>query len=49
MAVLTKTEPPPRPPRRRRLRYRLQVLRHDPTAALGLILVVLLAYLVVAP
>jgi iron(III) transport system permease protein len=45
MAVLTKTEPP----RRRRLRYRLQVLRHDPTAALGLILAVLLAYLVVAP
>ncbi|WP_049565429.1 ABC transporter permease [Nonomuraea sp. SBT364] len=49
MAVVTKTEPPPRPPRRRRLRYRLQVMRHDPTAALGLILVVLLAYLVVAP
>ncbi|MEU4512482.1 iron ABC transporter permease [Nonomuraea wenchangensis] len=49
MAVVTKTEPPPRPPRRRRLLYRLQVLRHDPTAALGLILVVLLAYLVVAP
>ncbi|MEU6726115.1 iron ABC transporter permease [Nonomuraea wenchangensis] len=49
MAVVTKTEPPPRPPRRRRLLYRLQVMRHDPTAALGLILVVLLAYLVVAP
>ncbi|MFC4119775.1 ABC transporter permease [Nonomuraea zeae] len=49
MAVVTKTEPPPRPPRRRRLLYRLQVLRHDPTAALGLILVILLAYLVVAP
>ncbi len=29
--------------------YRLRVLRHDPTAALGLILVILLAYLVVAP
>ncbi|GAA2209040.1 iron ABC transporter permease [Nonomuraea monospora] len=49
MAVVTRTEPPPRPPRRRRLLYRLRVLRHDPTAALGLILVVLLAYLVVAP
>ncbi|MER7506178.1 iron ABC transporter permease [Nonomuraea pusilla] len=49
MAVLTKTEPPPPPPKRRRIVYRLRVLRHDPTAALGLILVVVLAYLVVAP
>ncbi|MEV0589068.1 iron ABC transporter permease [Nonomuraea sp. NPDC050310] len=49
MAVLTKVEPPPPPQRRRRLRYRLRVLRHDPTAALGFILVVVLAYLVVAP
>ncbi|MDP9867793.1 MULTISPECIES: ABC transporter permease [Streptosporangium] len=49
MAVLTKAETPPPPPRRRRLVYRLRVLRHDPTAALGLILVILLAYLVVAP
>ncbi|MEU7989982.1 iron ABC transporter permease [Streptosporangium canum] len=49
MALLTKAETPPPPPRRRRLVYRLRVLRHDPTAALGLILVILLAYLVVAP
>ncbi len=49
MAVLTKAEAPPPPPGRRRLLYRLQVLRHDPTAALGLILVVVLGYLVVAP
>ncbi|MBE3007631.1 iron ABC transporter permease [Microbispora sp. NEAU-D428] len=49
MAVVTKAETPPRPPRSRRLLYRLRVLRHDPTAALGLILVVLLGYLVVAP
>ncbi|NUT39519.1 MAG: iron ABC transporter permease [Thermoactinospora sp.] len=34
---------------RPRLRYRLQVLRHDPTAAMGLVLAVLLVYLVVAP
>ncbi|OUC91990.1 ABC transporter permease [Streptosporangium minutum] len=49
MALLTKPETPPPPSRRRRLVYRLRVLRHDPTAALGLILVILLAYLVVAP
>ncbi|SFK63518.1 iron(III) transport system permease protein [Streptosporangium canum] len=49
MALLTKAQTPPPPPRRRRLVYRLRVLRHDPTAALGLILVILLAYLVVAP
>ncbi|MET7459407.1 iron ABC transporter permease [Nonomuraea sp. NPDC005501] len=49
MAVTTRTQPPRRPPRRRRLLYRLRVLRHDPTALLGLVLVVLLAYLVVAP
>ncbi|GAA4088060.1 ABC transporter permease [Nonomuraea soli] len=34
---------------RPRIRYRLQVLRHDPTAAMGLVLAVLLVYLVVAP
>ncbi|MGW0484009.1 ABC transporter permease [Nonomuraea sp. NPDC003214] len=54
MAVLTEPKPPPpppppRPPRRRRVLYRLRVLRHDPTAALGFILVVVLAYMVVAP
>ncbi|NJP98689.1 iron ABC transporter permease [Nonomuraea sp. FMUSA5-5] len=50
MAVRTKAAPPPPPPlRRRRLLYRLRVLRHDPTAVLGLILVGVLAYLVVAP
>ncbi|GAA3021666.1 iron ABC transporter permease [Streptosporangium longisporum] len=50
MAVLTKAKTPPPPPSRwRRLVYRLRVLRHDPTAALGLILAILLAYLVVAP
>ncbi|MEV4163109.1 ABC transporter permease [Nonomuraea dietziae] len=51
MAVNTRrpAERPPAPPRRRRLVYRLRVLRHDPTAALGLILLILLAYLVVAP
>ncbi|KAB8185167.1 ABC transporter permease subunit [Nonomuraea phyllanthi] len=49
MAVLDKVEAPPPPRKRRRLLYRLRVLRHDPTAALGLILVVVLAYLVVAP
>ncbi|WP_067180396.1 ABC transporter permease [Microtetraspora niveoalba] len=50
MAVVTKAEAPPPPkPGRRRLLYRLQVMRHDPTAALGLILVVVLGYLVVAP
>ncbi|MGW5262805.1 ABC transporter permease [Microbispora sp. NPDC004025] len=49
MAVVTKAETPQRPPRSRRLLYRLRVLRHDPTAALGLILVVVLGYLVVAP
>ncbi|MEV0587496.1 iron ABC transporter permease [Nonomuraea sp. NPDC050310] len=38
-----------RPPIRRRVVYRLRVLRHEPTAAMGLILVILLLYLVVAP
>ncbi|MFB9682239.1 ABC transporter permease [Streptosporangium vulgare] len=49
MALLTKAETPPPPSRRRRLVYRLRVLRHDPTAVLGLVLVILLVYLVVAP
>ena len=35
--------------RRRRLLYRLRVLRHEPTAGLGLVLALLLLYLVVAP
>ncbi|MFI6316262.1 ABC transporter permease [Nonomuraea sp. NPDC050556] len=48
--MTTVTDRPPAPPaRRRRLLYRLRVLRHEPTAAMGLILVVILLYLVVAP
>lgn len=46
---LTIQRPPVKPPRRRRLVYRLRVLRHEPTAALGLVLALLLLYLVVAP
>lgn len=51
MTTVTDRPPPPpaKPPRRRRILYRLRVLRHDPTAAMGLVLVLLLLYLVVAP
>ncbi|MFI7005488.1 ABC transporter permease [Streptomyces sp. NPDC050145] len=39
---------PPRP-RLNRLRYRLSVLRHEPTVPLGILLIAVLLYLVVAP
>ncbi|ADB32904.1 binding-protein-dependent transport systems inner membrane component [Kribbella flavida DSM 17836] len=46
------TVPPPDagPPRRRgRWRYRLSVARHEPTLLIGLVLILLLLYLVIAP
>ncbi|MDF1605481.1 iron ABC transporter permease [Nocardioides sp. YIM 152315] len=42
-------EPPDRPSRVARLRYRLNVARHDPTLAIGIVLTAVLAYLVVVP